>query len=82
MLVFYVMREAGLTMEEFFEEQPGEALGVVADDTVFLKEIVEDGAETEFLERGEINGHGFGALSAVAPVHSVRILLSFSRAAG
>jgi len=45
-------------LEEFFEEEAGEAAGVVAEDAVFLEEVVEDDAEAEFLEGGEINGHG------------------------
>jgi hypothetical protein len=53
-------------MQEFFEEQAGEAAGVVADDAVFFEEVVEDDAETELLERREIDGHGLGALRAVA----------------
>src|SRR5713226_10064573 len=57
---------AGLAVEEFFEEEAGEAAGVVADDAVFLEEIVEDDAEAELLERGKIDGHRFGALRAVA----------------
>jgi len=40
-------------MEEFFEEEAGEALGMVADDAVFFQEIVEDDAEAEFLEGGK-----------------------------
>ena len=53
-------------MEEFFEEEAGEAIGVVADDAVFFEEIVEDDAEAELLERREIDGDGLGALGAVA----------------
>ena len=56
----------GSAMEEFFEEEAGEAARVVAQDAVFLKEIVEDDAEAELLERGKIDGHRFGALGAVA----------------
>ena len=56
----------GLAAEEFFKEEAGEAIGVVADDAVFFEEIVEDDAETELLERGEVDGNGFGALGAVA----------------
>ena len=54
-------------MEKFLQEQAGEAAGVMADDAVFLEEIVEDDAEAELLERREIDGHGLGALGAVAP---------------
>src|SRR6266849_7847157 len=60
---------AGLAVEEFFEEEAGEAAGVVAQDAVFLEEVVEDDAEAELLEGGEIDGHGFGALGAVAAGH-------------
>src|SRR5882762_11689016 len=60
---------AGLAVEEFFEEEAGEAAGVMAQDAVFLEEIVEDDAEAELLERGKIDGHRFGALGAVAPGH-------------
>src|SRR5216684_1916935 len=56
-------------MEEFFEEEAGKAAGVVADDAVFLEEIVEDDAEAELLESGKIDGYRFGALGAVAPGH-------------
>ena len=52
-----------------FEEEAGEAAGVVAEDAAFLEEIVEDDTEAEFLELGKINGHRFGALRAVAPGH-------------
>ena len=57
--------EAGLP-EEVFEEEAGEAAGVVADDGVFLKEIVEDDAEAEFLESGKVDGDRLGALGAIA----------------
>jgi len=60
---------SGLAAEELFEEEAGEAAGVVAQDAVFLEEIVEDDAEAEFLEGGKIDGHGFGALRAVTPGH-------------
>src|SRR6266550_4419564 len=60
---------AGLALEEFFQEEAGEAAGVVAQDAVFLKEIVEDDAEAELLERGKIDGHRFGALGAITPGH-------------
>src|SRR5216683_23523 len=58
-----------LAAEELFEEEAGEAAGVVADDAVFLEEIVEDDAEAELLEGGKIDGHRFGALRAVTPSH-------------
>jgi hypothetical protein len=35
----------GLGAEEVFEEEAGEAAGLVADDGVFLKKIVEDHAK-------------------------------------
>ena len=38
-----------LAMEEFFEEEAGEAAGIVAQDAVFLEEIVEDDSEAELL---------------------------------
>ena len=41
-----------LAAEEFFEEEAGEAAGVVANDGVFLEKIVEDNAEPELLEFG------------------------------
>src|SRR5258707_14706310 len=56
-------------MEEFFEEEAGEALGMVADDAVFFQEIVEDDAEAEFLEGGNVDGHGFGALRTITAGH-------------
>ena len=56
-------------MEKFLQEQAGEAAGVMADDAVFLEEIVEDDAEAELLERREINGHRFGALRAITSGH-------------
>src|SRR6266576_1628957 len=58
-----------LAMEEFLEEEAGEAAGVVAQDAVFLEEIVEDDAEPELLEGGKIDGHRFGALRAIAAGH-------------
>src|SRR6266851_6298376 len=57
----------GLAVEEFFQEEAGEATAVVADDGMLLEEIVEDNAEAELLESGEIDGDRFGALSAIAP---------------
>jgi len=36
---------SGLAAEELFEEEAGEAAGVVAQDAVFFEEIVEDDAE-------------------------------------
>ena len=50
-----------------FEEEAGKAAGVVAEDGVFLEKIVEDDAEAEFLEFGQIDSDGFSALGAVAP---------------
>ena len=38
--------DSGGRLEEFFEEETGEAAGVVAEDAVFLEEIVEDNPET------------------------------------
>src|SRR5712692_4067357 len=61
--------EAESGVEEFFEEEVGEATSIVAQDAVFLEEIVEDDAEAELLEGGKIDGHRFGALGAVAPGH-------------
>jgi len=58
-----------LAMEEFLEEEAGEAAGVVAQDAVFLEEIVEDDAEAELLEGGKIDGHRFGALRAIPAGH-------------
>src|SRR5216684_23828 len=58
--------DVGSGVEEFFEEEAGEAAGVVAEDAVFLEEIVEDDAEAEFLEGGEVDGYRFGALGTVA----------------
>src|SRR5712692_11593775 len=54
-------------MEELFEEEAGKAAGVVAEDTVFLEKIVQDNAEAELLEFGQINRYRFSALGAVAP---------------
>jgi len=56
-----------LGAEEFFEEEAGEAASVVADDGVFLEEIVEDDAEAELLEGRNVGGDRFGALRAIAP---------------
>ena len=53
-------------MQEFFEEEAGQAAGVVAEDAVFLEEIIEDNAEAELLEFREIDYHRFGALRAIA----------------
>src|SRR5258708_4612290 len=57
----------GLAVEEFFEEEAGEAAGVMADDRVFFEEIVEDDAEAELLEGRNVGGDRFGALRAIAP---------------
>src|SRR6266566_7649827 len=54
-------------MEELFEEEAGKAARVVANDGVFLEKIVEDDAEAELLQRGEIDRYRFSALGAVAP---------------
>src|SRR6266436_6569156 len=62
----FSFRNSSLAVEEFFEEEAGEAPGAMAEDGVLLEEIVEDDAVAEFLESGEIDGHGFGALGAVA----------------
>jgi hypothetical protein len=32
-------------LEEFFEQEAGEATGVMAEDAVFLEEIIEDNPE-------------------------------------
>ncbi len=53
-------------MKKFFEEEAGEAAGVVADDTVFLEKIIENDAEAEFLKNGEIDRHRLGTLRAIA----------------
>src|SRR6266481_6951081 len=58
-----------LVMEELFEEEAGEAAGMVADDGVFLEEIVEDDAEAQLLEGGKVDGDGLGPLEAVTPGH-------------
>ncbi len=60
---------AGLVAEEFFEEETGETTGVMAEDSVFLEEIIEDDAEAELLERGEVDSNGFGALRAITTGH-------------
>src|SRR5713226_197764 len=65
-------------MKEFFEKEAREAGGVVADDPVFLEEVVEDDAEAELLEDGKINGHRFGALRAITPCHIGRDALAVS----
>ena len=57
----------GLAVEEFFEEEAGEAAGVVAEDAVFLEEIVKNCAKAKVLEFREIDDYGFGALLAIAP---------------
>src|SRR5882762_10666867 len=56
-----------LRMKEFFEQEAGEAAAVVADDGMLLEEIIEDDAEAELLESGEIDGDRFGALGTIAP---------------
>src|SRR5216683_6731543 len=58
-----------LAAEELFEEEAGEAASVVAKDAVFLEEVIEDDAEAELLEGGEVDGHRFGTLGAVAAGH-------------
>jgi hypothetical protein len=59
-------RKSPLAAEEFFEEEAGKVAGVVAEDAVFFKEIIEDDAETKLLEGGKVDNHGFGSLSAIA----------------
>src|SRR5712692_9128373 len=44
-----------------------EALGIVSDDAVFFKEIVEDHPETELFHFELVDDHGLGALRAVFP---------------
>ncbi len=56
-----------LRAEEFFQEEAGKAAAIVADDGVFLEEIVEDDAEAELLEGRNVGGDRFGALRAIAP---------------
>src|SRR5437867_11548437 len=60
---------AGLVAEELFEEETGETTGVMAEDPVFLEEIIEDDAEAELLERGEVDSNGFGASRAITTGH-------------
>src|SRR5713226_8743255 len=67
-----------LAMEEFFEKEAGEAGGVVADDAVFLEEVVEDHAEAELLKDGKINGHRFCTLRTITPSHIGRDALAVS----
>ncbi len=55
--------------EEFFEEEAGEAGGIVADDAVFFEEIVEDDAVAESLQSPQIDGDGIGAACAIALGH-------------
>ena len=50
-----------------FEEEAGEAAGVMAEDAVFFEEIVKNCAKAEALEFRQIDDHGFGALLAIAP---------------
>ena len=54
-------------MEEFFEEQARETACLVADEAMFLQEVVENDSVSELSERREIHGHGLGALGAIAP---------------
>src|SRR5260370_15461224 len=55
-----------LATEEFFEEQAGEASGVVAEDAVVFGEVFEDDAGGGLLEGGEIGEYRVGALRAGA----------------
>ena len=54
------------SFEGLFDEEFGEATRVVADDGVFFEEIIEDDADAEFTEGGEIDDDGFGAFGAIA----------------
>src|SRR5437879_915997 len=66
-LLQFPFRNSSLAVEEFFEEEAGEAAGAMAEDSVFFEEIIEDDAVAEFFEGGQIDNHGFGALGAIAP---------------
>jgi len=53
-------------MAEFFKQEAGEADRVVADDAAFFHQMVEDAADAEFLQFGDIGADRFGAFGAVA----------------
>jgi hypothetical protein len=48
-------RRSAARGKKFFEEQAGEALGIVADDGVLLKEVIEDDAEAKLIQLGEVD---------------------------
>lgn len=45
-------KQAGLGAKEFLEEEARKAAGVVAEDAIFLEEIIEDDATAELLKSG------------------------------
>ena len=55
-----------LVLQEFVEEEAGEARGIVADDAVLLEEFVNDAFEAESLEDFDVIFHGQRALFAIA----------------
>src|SRR5439155_4101103 len=67
-----------LAAQEFFEQKAGETASVVAKDAVFLEEIAQNDSEAELLEGGEIDGHRFRALRAIAAGHVRRHGLAIS----
>src|SRR5260370_1651389 len=56
----------GGTRKEFFEQEAGKASGIVADDAVLFKEIVQNDAIAELLQVGDIDRDWLSALRAVA----------------
>jgi hypothetical protein len=51
--------------DKFFEEEAGQAGGIVADYAVFFEKIVQNDAVAELLELRDIDRNRFGALSVV-----------------
>ena len=55
-----------LALQEFVEEETGEARGIVADDAVLFEEFIHDAFEAEALEDFDVIFHGQGVLFAIA----------------
>jgi hypothetical protein len=53
-------------VKKFFEEEPGETLRIVADNSMLFKKVIEDGAEAKLIQLREIDDDWLGTLGAVA----------------
>ena len=55
----------GSREQEFVDEETAQARGIVANDAVFLEEIVADDAQSELQKLVAIQAHLFGVLRAI-----------------